>query len=49
VVDAVLFGIPLLGAAAGSYRTAGLVVMALALVPAVLGLSARGAEPAAVP
>ncbi len=49
VVDAVLFGIPLLGAAAGSYRTAGLVVMGLALVPAVLGLSARGAEPVAVP
>jgi hypothetical protein len=41
VVDAVLIGLPLLTAGAAGYTASGLVVMGLALLPAVLGLLAR--------
>ncbi len=44
VVDAVLIGLPLLTAGTVGYRGAGLVVMGLALLPAVLGLVAGRAE-----
>jgi hypothetical protein len=41
VVDAVLIGLPLLTAGTAGYTVSGLVVMALALLPALLGLLAR--------
>jgi hypothetical protein len=41
VVDAVLIGLPLLSAGTAGYTTSGLVVMGLALLPALLGLLAR--------
>jgi hypothetical protein len=48
VVDAVLIGLPLLSAGTAGYAASGLVVMGLALVPALLGLMARqSGEPSA--
>ena len=44
VVDAVLIGLPLLTAGTPGYTASGLVVMAFALLPAVLGVLARRGE-----
>jgi hypothetical protein len=41
VVDAVLIGLPLLSAGTPAYLTSGIIVMGLALVPALLGILAR--------
>jgi len=50
VVDAVLLGIPLLTSGNPAYSVSGIVVMGLALLPAVLGLTAaRGATAATAP
>lgn len=51
VIDAVLIGMPLLTSGNAAYAVSGVIVMGIALVPAILGLVAgrRGARPEAAP
>jgi hypothetical protein len=49
VVDAVIFGMPLLTSGNGAYVLSGVIVVGIALAPAILGVVARIRAPAASP